>query len=54
MNPQMLQKEITVIENILLSYGLHLDILEWGSDGNTFIWYICTIIEQFGITSYTS
>ena len=35
MKPQMSQKEIAMIESILLSYGPHLDILEWGSGGST-------------------
>ncbi len=35
MNPQMTQKEIAMIENILSSYGSHIDILEWGSGGST-------------------
>lgn len=31
----MTPKEIAVMESILLSYGKHVDVLEWGSGGST-------------------
>ncbi|MCW9054551.1 MAG: class I SAM-dependent methyltransferase [Candidatus Pacebacteria bacterium] len=35
MKPQMTPKEIEMMEEILSSYGPHIDVLEWGSGGST-------------------
>lgn len=42
MLPQMSPKEILIMEGILLSYGKHVDVLEWGSGGSTvyFTWFL--------------
>ncbi len=53
MIPQMTQKEISVIENILSSHGPHLDVLEWGSGGSTV--YFTKFLRDRGISySWTS
>lgn len=46
----MAQEEIAIIEGILLSYGSHLDILEWGSGGSTV--YFTQFLRNKGV-SYT-
>jgi len=50
MKPQMQQKEIAVMENILSSFGHHVDVLEWGSGGSTV--YFTKFLRDKGI-SYT-
>jgi len=35
MKPQMTQEEVQVLENILVSFGDRVDVLEWGSGGST-------------------
>jgi hypothetical protein len=49
----MLSNEIEAIENILLSYGKHIDVLEWGSGGSTV--YFTRFLRESGISySWTS
>jgi SAM-dependent methyltransferase len=48
MKPQMQQKEIATIEKILLSYGAHIDVLEWGSGGSTV--YFTKFLRDQGIS----
>jgi hypothetical protein len=35
MKPQMRPEEISAVEDILSSFGQHVDVLEWGSGGST-------------------
>ncbi len=46
----MSPNEIAMIETILLSYGSHVDVLEWGSGGSTV--YFTNFLRNKGI-SYT-
>jgi len=50
MKPQMSAKEIGAIESLLLSYGLRVDVLEWGSGGSTV--YFTQFLRNKGV-SYT-
>lgn len=46
----MSPKEITIMESVLLSYGKHVDVLEWGSGGSTV--YFPQFLRNKGV-SYT-
>lgn len=50
MKPQMLPSEIRVMEELLVSYGSSVDVLEWGSGGSTV--YYTNFLKDKGI-SYT-
>ncbi|MEX0651993.1 MAG: class I SAM-dependent methyltransferase [Candidatus Paceibacterota bacterium] len=50
MIPQMSKQEVEIIEGALLSYGAHVDVLEWGSGGSTV--YFTEFLKKKGI-SYT-